>query len=79
MYERSKGAEGMISANGNRGDGVPVEELSREEAQNLLDELARRYLNMSADEFIRRWDAGEFRDSDQPEVMGVAMLMPFAV
>ena len=34
------------------------EELTEEETYKLLDEQARRYLNMSAEEFIRRADDG---------------------
>ena len=43
----------------------------------LVDRAARRELGMTAEEFIRRWEAGEFGDlDDQPEVMRVAMLLP---
>lgn len=51
-------------------------ELTREEGLAILDRQARRYLNMSGDEFIRAWDAGEFADDpDRPEVMRVAFLI----
>jgi hypothetical protein len=33
---------------------------------------------MSADEFLRKWDAGEYEDADDPAVTRVAMLIPFA-
>jgi hypothetical protein len=56
-----------------------IRELSREEGLELLDREARRYLHMSAEEFIRAWEAGKFDDDpDQPDVMYVAMLLPFA-
>lgn len=52
-------------------------ELTQEEGRALLDEVAREYLGMSGDEFLRAWDAGEFDgDADRPEVMRVAMLIP---
>lgn len=52
--------------------------LSRRERRALFDRLARRYLHMSGDEFIRAWDAGAFSDDpDRPEVMRVAMLIDF--
>ena len=52
-------------------------ELDREEARAFLDAQARRYLDMSGDEFQRAWEAGEFDDDpDRPEVMRVAMLLP---
>jgi hypothetical protein len=37
-----------------------VEEFSPEEGWDLLDRQARRYLKMDGEEFIARWDAGEF-------------------
>ena len=56
-----------------------IEELTIEEGRNLLDKQARRYLNMSGGEFIKKWEAGEFGgDSDRPEVMRLVMLIPFA-
>jgi hypothetical protein len=56
-----------------------IRELTREEGLALLDREARRRLCMSAEEFIRAWDAGQFDDDpDRPDVMYVAMLLPFA-
>jgi hypothetical protein len=58
---------------------TPTKELTLEEGRVLLDKQARRYLNMSGDEFVKRWEAGEFDDDpDRPEIMRVAMLIPFA-
>lgn len=49
--------------------------LTREESRALFDRVARRDLNMSGEEFLRAWDAGEFDDNpDRPEVIRVAML-----
>jgi hypothetical protein len=60
-------------------DQVQVEEVSREEGCRILDDAARRWLDMSAEEFIDAWDAGKFADrADTPEVINVAMLIPFA-
>jgi hypothetical protein len=58
-----------------------AEEFTVEEARELFDQQARAYLDMSGEEFIRRWDAGEFDDPDDrtkngPEVMRIAMLLP---
>ena len=55
-----------------------VEFLTREEGWQILDEQARRSLGMSAEEFVRAWNAGEFDNPDRPEVMHVAMLLPLA-
>lgn len=44
----------------------------------MLDDLAREYLNMSGDEFMKAWDSGKFGDdSDRPEIMRLIMLLPF--
>jgi hypothetical protein len=56
-----------------------VHELSTEEGWAMLDRQARRYLNMSAEDFIAAWESGAFDDDpDRPEVMRVALLIPFA-
>ncbi len=55
-----------------------IRELTLEEGCALLDRQARRYLGISGEEFVRRYKAGEFASSDTPEVMRVAMLLPFA-
>lgn len=54
-------------------------EVSAEEGREIVDRAARRYLNMSGEEFVAAWDGGAFdSDPDRPEVMRVAMLLPFA-
>lgn len=50
-------------------------ELSREEARELIDERARRFLGLSGDEFTERYERGEL-DPDDDKVMRVAMLLP---
>ena len=56
-----------------------VREVSPEEGAALLDRRARRYLGLSGQEFLRRWEAGDYAaDPDQPGVIDVAMLLPFA-
>jgi len=54
-----------------------VKILTREEGRKLLDRQARRYLGITGDEFVRRWKKQEFEDPDRPEVMRVALLLPF--
>jgi hypothetical protein len=39
-----------------------VEYLSREQAQGQFDEAARAIAGVSGEDFIRRWDAGEYRE-----------------
>ena len=39
---------------------VHVEEISRQEGRAMLDRAAREALNLSADEFLAKWDAGDY-------------------
>lgn len=57
---------------------VPIVELSPHKGKQLLDRRARHHLNISGDEFIRKWDDGEFKDLDAPRIVRVALLIPFA-
>ena len=55
-----------------------VEECSPEEGRALFDAAARRHLGVSGEEFLAKWDAGDYDDDpDNPDVVRVAMLMPF--
>ena len=55
---------------------VQVVEVTREEGREMLDRAAREALNISADEFLAKWDAGDYEDADDPAVTRVAMLIP---
>lgn len=56
-----------------------IRELSEEEWWELLEENARRYLNMSADEFVNAWNEGKFHGkADNEAVLRVAFLLPLA-
>ncbi len=56
--------------------------LSPEEGRAYFDEASRNLLGIPGEEFLRRWDAGEYRDTpDIPESNGIrrmAMMIPFA-
>ncbi len=55
-----------------------VQECTPEEGRAMLEAAAQRHLGMTAAEFLAKWDAGEFADNpDRPEVIKVAMLVPF--
>jgi len=41
-------------------EGVQI--ISAAEAREIFDYQARRLMGMSGEEFLRRWDEGEFRD-----------------
>jgi hypothetical protein len=51
-------------------------QLSPEEGEALLEERSQRLLGMSADEFRRRYAAGELTFEDD-NVLELAMLLPF--
>lgn len=55
---------------------VPIT-LTREQARDRFDEQARRRLGISGEEFLRRWDAGYYKDPDSdPNVISMVMLVP---
>lgn len=54
----------------------PVRYLTHAEAWDMFDQAARRYFDLSGEQFIRAWESGEFdSDPDAPNVQWVAMLM----
>jgi hypothetical protein len=58
-------------------DPVEGEVFSPEQAFRLFDETAKRYFNISGEEFLAQWDAGAFSDpSIRSRAMRVAMLIP---
>ncbi len=59
-------------------DDADVEVATRKEGRAMLDKAAHTVLNISGDEFLARWDAGEYEDRDDPSITRVAMLIPFA-
>ncbi len=53
----------MMSTNvGAHEQACGVEEISLDRGRRMLDEAARQYLNMSAEEFIVAWDEARFTD-----------------
>jgi len=50
---------------------VDVVTLTEEEAVAAFDALARRGMGISGEEFLRRWDAGEWADVDLDSVPGL--------
>jgi len=53
-------------------------EVTREQGRAMLDRAARDELGMSGDQFLSKWDAGDYDDTDDPAVTRVTMLIPFA-
>jgi hypothetical protein len=52
--------------------------LTPDDTMRLLDEAARLYLDISGEEFIDRWDRGEYPNPDVPDVMRVLAFLPLA-
>ncbi len=59
---------------------IPVVELTPELGRELFDRRAREWLGISGEEFLRRWDAGEYRNADEEchEAIRLASMMPLA-
>jgi len=57
---------------------IKIVELSEEQERNYARAECLRLLGMDLDEFAGRWQAGEYRDNDDPKVTQVAMLLPDA-
>jgi hypothetical protein len=61
---------------------APIQWLSHDEARTFFDEQAQALVGLSGEEFLRRWDAGEYDaiadDPEHPEVMRLAALILFA-
>ena len=55
----------------------PYHEVSPEEGWQIFDTQARKYLGMSGEEFLRKWDANEIEDPDRSDVLAVAFLIPY--
>ena len=56
-----------------------VVEVDYSAGTDILDRAARRKLGISGEEFITRWDAGEYEGSEEHvKAEEVAMLLPFA-
>ena len=55
--------------------------LSADEGRALFEREARRLLGIDGEEFLRRWDAGDYRDLPESpmarKAMRVAFLIPF--
>jgi hypothetical protein len=55
---------------------APEHYRTAEESREVFDRATHRYLDMSGDEFLTAWDAGEFEDVERPEIAQVVMLLP---
>ena len=55
-----------------------IEYVSQEQGVEILDRQAQKYLGMSGQEFVRKYQAGEIADPTRTDVTRVAMLIPLA-
>lgn len=77
MVENEEQFDENIYAEAERNGWVRI--ITKEEGMDILDAEARRYFDMSGEEFICAWESGHFSDDpDGPNVMYVAMLIPLA-
>lgn len=54
-----------------------IHQYTAEEAREYFDAMAKFHLNISGDEFRKRWHRGDYDDDpDRPDVMTVAMCLP---
>ncbi len=54
------------------------DEVTPEEGHRIFDDVARRYMGISGEEFLRRWNAGAIEDDDAPGVRDVVPYLPLA-
>ena len=64
------------------GEIAPNRIVTPAEGREIFDYQARQLMGMSGEEFLRRWDAGEYREiADAPghrHIMRLWMMIPFA-
>lgn len=61
----------------------PIVELSTDDGRAMFDEQVRVRLGIGGDEFIQRWEAGEFPDCEYPgwshnDIVSLVLMIPFA-
>jgi hypothetical protein len=63
-------------------DGAGVRFVDDDEAREMFDREARRLMGMSGEEFLRRYDAGEYNrpleDPEEENIMMMLMILNFA-
>ncbi len=60
----------------------PVIEVTVEEGRRMFDEAAQEWLGITGEEFLRRYDAGEYADlvesEDNRRIVDLYLMIPFA-
>lgn len=57
---------------------IEVVELTAEQEREYAAAECRKLLGIEINEFLRKWRNGDYRNSDDPKVTQVAMLLPDA-
>lgn len=52
--------------------GVEVEQMREQDAAEVFDGITRRELGISGSEFLKRWDAGAYSDTDRDDIDGLS-------
>lgn len=56
-----------------------IQMLNEEQAANFFENLVQSYLGLSADEFLKRYRNGEYKDAcNNPRLLKVLMMIPKA-
>lgn len=55
---------------------VETIELTAEQEADFIEREALKVAGVNTAEFIRRWKAGKYRDSDDPRITDLAILIP---
>lgn len=56
---------------------VEVEEMTQDDGRRMLNEQTCDRLGITAEEFLRRLDAGEYQNTEDEQVLRLVMLAPF--
>ena len=51
---------------------VEVDQMSEQAASEVFDGIVRRELGISGPEFLQRWDAGEYQETDRDDMDGLS-------
>lgn len=63
-------------ANGSATGGPELHMMTKDEARQMFERQAQRWLGMNGEEFLRRWESGQYDETDDSRVLQVALLVP---
>lgn len=74
LFSERTSKTGRRDPTSSKTDQSDVVELTPEQGRELFDRRARKLLGITGDEFLARWDSGDFMNSDDPKVSSLAVL-----